>query len=103
MVNGGKVSAFGWSLIIHAVVATGFLDMVVGSQAVATKKGLFAYRNGTSTNLTTTVRTADGTAHNLVALTENLNPGGVGFRTGEPMRVGTEVRLTLSLTTGTMN
>lgn len=25
MVNGGKVSAFGWSLIIHAVVATGFL------------------------------------------------------------------------------
>lgn len=49
------------------------------------------------------MRSADGTPHNLVALTENLNPGGVGFRTGEPMRVGTEVRLTLSLTTGTMN
>jgi cellulose synthase (UDP-forming) len=49
------------------------------------------------------MRSADGTPHNMVALTENLNPGGVGFRTGEPMRVGTEVRLTLSLTTGTMN
>jgi cellulose synthase (UDP-forming) len=49
------------------------------------------------------MRSAEGTPHSLVALTENLNPGGVGFRTGEPMRVGTEVRLTLSLTTGTMN
>jgi predicted Zn-dependent protease len=43
------------------LVATGFLDMVVSSTAVATKKGLFAYRAGTSTNLTTTVRTPDGT------------------------------------------
>jgi len=25
MVNGGKISAFGWSLLIHAVIATGFL------------------------------------------------------------------------------
>jgi cellulose synthase (UDP-forming) len=49
------------------------------------------------------MRGADGTAHTLVALTENLNPGGVGFRTGEPMRVGSEARLTLSLTTGIMN
>ena len=49
------------------------------------------------------MRSAEGTPHNMVALTENLNPGGVGFRTGEPMRVGSEVRLTLSLTTGTMN
>ncbi len=43
------------------LVATGFLDMTVGSEAVATKKGLFAYQAGTSTNLTTTVRTPDGT------------------------------------------
>jgi predicted Zn-dependent protease len=43
------------------LVATGFLDMTVGSTAVATKKGLFAYQAGTETNLTTTVRTPDGT------------------------------------------
>jgi predicted Zn-dependent protease len=45
----------------RSLVATGFLDMGVGSSAVATKKGLFAYQAGTETNLTTTVRTADGT------------------------------------------
>jgi predicted Zn-dependent protease len=43
------------------LVATGFLDMFVGSNAVATKKGLFAYQAGTGSNLTTTVRTQDGT------------------------------------------
>ena len=53
------------------LVATGFLDMVVGSQAVATKKGLFAYQAGTETNLTTTVRTPDGTGSGWAGVGQN--------------------------------
>jgi predicted Zn-dependent protease len=45
----------------RGLVATGFIDLVVGSTAVANKRGLFAYGSGTAANLTTTVRTADGT------------------------------------------
>lgn len=43
------------------LVSTGFIDLLVGSTAVANKKGLFAYGSGTAANLTTTVRTPDGT------------------------------------------
>jgi len=53
------------------LVATGFLDMFVGSQAVATKKGLFAYQAGTGANLTTTVRTADGTGSGWAGVGQN--------------------------------
>jgi predicted Zn-dependent protease len=53
------------------LVATGFLDMVVGSNAVATKKGLFAYQAGTETNLTTTVRTPDGTGSGWAGVGQN--------------------------------
>jgi predicted Zn-dependent protease len=45
----------------QGLISTGFLDIITGSQAVATKKGLFAYDTGTVANLTTTVRTPDGT------------------------------------------
>ncbi|HEX8245497.1 MAG TPA: metallopeptidase TldD-related protein [Longimicrobium sp.] len=45
----------------QGLISTGFLDIITGSQAVATKKGLFAYNTGTVANLTTTVRTPDGT------------------------------------------
>jgi predicted Zn-dependent protease len=43
------------------LIATGFIDLQIGSNAVANKRGLFAYGSGTAANLTTTVRTADGT------------------------------------------
>jgi predicted Zn-dependent protease len=45
----------------QGLISTGFLDILTGSQAVATKKGLFAYDTGTVANLTTTIRTPDGT------------------------------------------
>ncbi|HEX8903741.1 MAG TPA: TldD/PmbA family protein [Longimicrobiaceae bacterium] len=45
----------------QGLISTGFLDIITGSRAVATKKGLFAYETGTVANLTTTVRTPDGT------------------------------------------
>jgi predicted Zn-dependent protease len=39
----------------------GFLEASAGAQAVATSRGLFAYHPSTSVNLSTTVRTPDGT------------------------------------------
>lgn len=45
----------------QGLISTGFLDIISGSTAVATKKGLFAYDTSTVSNLTTTVRTPDGT------------------------------------------
>ncbi|HSQ30576.1 MAG TPA: TldD/PmbA family protein [Gemmatimonadaceae bacterium] len=41
--------------------AAGFLVTGIGASAVANNKGLFAYRAGTSSNYTLTVRTSDGT------------------------------------------
>jgi predicted Zn-dependent protease len=41
--------------------AAGFLITGIGAGAVGNEKGLFAYRSGTSSNYTLTVRTADGT------------------------------------------
>lgn len=46
------------------------------------------------------VRGADGAVHTTAAVTENLNPGGIGLRTAEPLRAGTVVKLRLPLTTG---
>jgi predicted Zn-dependent protease len=43
------------------LVSTGFLEINADVFAVANSKGLFAYRRSTSTALTTTVRTPDGT------------------------------------------
>jgi predicted Zn-dependent protease len=68
----------------QGLVSTGFLDIVVGSQTVATKKGLFAYQTGTSVNLTTTVRTPDGTGSGWAGVGLNdwaqLNPADLGDR-----------------------
>lgn len=44
----------------RGLVSTGFLPALVGSQAVATSRGLFAYNRGTSAAFSTTVRTPDG-------------------------------------------
>lgn len=45
----------------RGLVATGFLPVEAGSQAVATSRGLFAYNRGTNSAFSTTVRTPDGT------------------------------------------
>src|SRR4051812_3267995 len=45
----------------QGLISTGFLDIIVGSRAVATRKGLFAYQTGTAGNPTTTGRTPHGT------------------------------------------
>jgi predicted Zn-dependent protease len=68
----------------QGLISTGFLDIVVGSNAVATKKGLFAYQTGTAVNLTTTVRTPDGTGSGWAGTGQNdwarLNPAELGQR-----------------------
>lgn len=45
----------------RGLVATGFLPLRAGSQAVATSRGLFAYNRATTAAFSTTVRTPDGT------------------------------------------
>ncbi|HEV7586859.1 MAG TPA: TldD/PmbA family protein [Longimicrobium sp.] len=68
----------------QGLVSTGFLDIMVGSNAVATKKGLFAYQTGTVVNLTTTVRTPDGTGSGWAGTGQNdwarLNPAELADR-----------------------
>ncbi|HEX8696401.1 MAG TPA: TldD/PmbA family protein [Longimicrobium sp.] len=66
------------------LVSTGFLDILVGSQAVATKRGLFAYQTASIANLTTTVRTPDGTGSGWAGTAANdwtrLNAAELGDR-----------------------
>lgn len=45
----------------RGLVSTGFLTVRVGSRAVATSRGLFAYDRSTAAAFSTTVRTQDGT------------------------------------------
>lgn len=51
--------------------STGFLTHQAGSQAVATKRGLFAYATSSAVNLTTTVRTPDGTGSGWAGVGQN--------------------------------
>jgi len=68
----------------QGLISTGFLDIVVGAQAVATKKGLFAYQTATVSNLTTTVRTPDGTGSGWAGAGQNdwarMNPAEMADR-----------------------
>ncbi len=68
----------------QGLISTGFLDIITGSQAVATKKGLFAYDTASIVNLTTTVRTPDGTGSGWAGDAANdwarLNPGAMAER-----------------------
>jgi len=68
----------------QGLISTGFLDIIIGSRAVATKKGLFAYQTGTVVNLTTTVRTPDGTGSGWAGTGQNdwarLNPAELADR-----------------------
>ena len=49
----------------------GYLSHFTGSNAVANKRGLFAYARGTNSSLTTTVRTPDGTGSGWAGGGEN--------------------------------
>ena len=68
----------------QGLISTGFLDIMVSSRAVATKEGLFAYQTGTVVNLTTTVRTPDGTGSGWAGTGQNdwaqLNPAELADR-----------------------
>ncbi len=64
------------------LLSTGFLVHEAGGSAVATSKGLFAYHPRTRVNLTTTVRTQDGTGSGWAGGSANdfneLNPAQLG-------------------------
>jgi predicted Zn-dependent protease len=66
------------------LVSTGFLVHFTGSNAVATKRGLFAYARSTNSSLTATVRTPDGTGSGWAGGGENdwskLNVAALGER-----------------------
>lgn len=66
------------------LVSTGFLSHFTGSNAVANKRGLFAYARGTGATFTTTVRTPDGTGSGWAGGGENdwsrLNIAALGER-----------------------
>jgi predicted Zn-dependent protease len=67
---------------VAGLVSTGYLEANAGSTAVATSRGLFAWREQTSTVLTTTVRTPDGTGSGWAGATHHdwtrLNPAALG-------------------------
>ncbi len=66
------------------LVATGYLETNAGSVAIATSRGLFAWSEQTSTALTTTVRTTDGTGSGWAGATHHdwtrINPAELGAR-----------------------
>lgn len=66
------------------LISTGFLTHFAGSNAVANKKGLFAYARATGVSFTTTVRTPDGTGSGWAGGGENdfgqMNFGELGER-----------------------
>lgn len=53
------------------LTSTGFLTFNAGSQAVATRRGLFAYNQSSRVNFTTTVRTPDGTGSGWAGTGQN--------------------------------
>lgn len=55
----------------QGLISTGYLSHFTGSQAVANKRGLFAYVRATGASFTTTVRTADGTGSGWAGGGEN--------------------------------
>jgi predicted Zn-dependent protease len=66
------------------LVSTGFMEAITNAQAVANSKGLFAYNRSTSSVLTTTVRTADGTGSGWAGATHHdwgkIDPAALGGR-----------------------
>ena len=66
------------------LVSTGFMEAITGATAIANSKGLFAYNRSTSSVLTTTVRTADGTGSGWAGYTHHdwtrVDPSALGAR-----------------------
>jgi predicted Zn-dependent protease len=66
------------------LVSTGFMEAITGANAIANNKGLFAYNRSTSSVLTTTVRTADGTGSGWAGYTHHdwskVDPSTLGAR-----------------------
>jgi len=72
------------------LVSTGFMEAITGSQAIANNKGLFAYNRSTSSVLTTTVRTPDGTGSGWAGATHHdwshIDPASLGARATQKAR-----------------
>jgi predicted Zn-dependent protease len=65
----------------------GYLEANAGSRAIATSKGLFAYHRSTDANLSTTVRTPDGTGSGWASTGARdwsaINPSALGSRAAQ--------------------
>jgi predicted Zn-dependent protease len=72
------------------LVSTGFMEAITSAQAIANTKGLFAYNRSTSSVLTTTVRTTDGTGSGWGGATHHdwsrINPAALGARATQKAR-----------------
>ena len=72
------------------LVSTGFMEAITGATAIANNKGLFAYNRSTSSVLTTTVRTADGTGSGWAGYTHHdwsrIDPSALGTRATQKAR-----------------
>jgi predicted Zn-dependent protease len=72
------------------LVSTGFMEAITSAQAIANTKGLFAYNRSTSSVLTTTVRTPDGTGSGWGGATHHdwtkINPAVLGARATQKAR-----------------
>lgn len=83
-VRAGAVAKIAGPARARNLISTGFLSFQAGSQAVATKRGLFAYAPATLANLTTTVRTPDGTGSGWAGAGAHdwtrINPAELGER-----------------------
>ena len=69
------------------VAVAGFLDVQTGSETVANKRGLFAYHSNTEVNLSTTVRTPDGTGSGWASTGSrrwtDIDPSALGVRAAQ--------------------
>ena len=69
------------------VAVAGFLEVDVSTQAVANKRGLFAFHSNTDVNLSTTVRTPDGTGSGWASTGarswSDINPEALGRRAAQ--------------------
>lgn len=67
-----------------SLVSTGFMEAITSAQAISNSKGLFAYNRSTSSVLTTTVRTQDGTGSGWAGATHHdwsrIDPSALGTR-----------------------
>jgi predicted Zn-dependent protease len=69
------------------VFVAGYLEANAGARAIANSKGLFAYHRSTDANLSTTVRTPDGTGSGWASAGARnwgaIDPGALGTRAAQ--------------------